>query len=97
MEHAIRKHCKVNGEDDPVFFKTMSEKLESIIKKLGENWEQMVLALGELRTEVLKGRGDDADGKGPFHDLSVGMIAFGASATMLAPPSMKRLWLAATG
>jgi type I restriction enzyme R subunit len=79
MEHAIRKHCKVNGEDDPVFFKTMSEKLESIIKKLGENWEQMVLALGELRTEVLKGRGDDADGKGPFHDLSV-VIAFGASA-----------------
>jgi type I restriction enzyme R subunit len=79
MEHAIRKHCKVNGEDDPVFFKSMSEKLENIIKQLGENWEQMVLALSELRDEVLQGRGDDAEGKGPFHDLAVA-IAFGTQA-----------------
>lgn len=27
MEPAIRKHCKMNAEDDPVFFKKMSEKL----------------------------------------------------------------------
>ncbi|MCL6272196.1 type I restriction endonuclease [Sansalvadorimonas sp. 2012CJ34-2] len=73
MEHAIRKHCKVNAEDDPVFYKTMSEKLEEIIKKHHENWEQMKLKLGELREEILAGRGPDAKVDDPFFDLIISL------------------------
>jgi type I restriction enzyme, R subunit len=78
MEHAIRKHCKVNGEDDPVFYQRMSEKLDTIIKQMGENWEQMVLVLGELREEIIQGRADTST-KNPFYDLAVS-IAFGSGA-----------------
>ena len=31
MEHAIRKHCKVNFETDPVLYERFSEKLQKII------------------------------------------------------------------
>ncbi|MCR8923201.1 type I restriction endonuclease [Dasania sp. GY-MA-18] len=75
MEHAIRKHCKVNEGDDPVMYRNFSEKLEEVVKKYNENWEQMVLALTELRDEIDKGRGPEKDSKGPFYDLIVD-IAF---------------------
>lgn len=75
MEHAIRKHCKVNELDDPVMYKRFSDKLEELLKKYNENWDQMVLALGRLREEIDKGRGPEADTKGPFFDLIVD-IAF---------------------
>jgi len=71
MEHAIRKHCKVNAEDDPVFYKAMSEKLEEVIKKHGNNWDEMVVQLGSLREEMIAGRGPDASVKDPFYDLVV--------------------------
>jgi len=77
MEHAIRKHCKVNEADDPVMYARFSEKLEQVLKKYNESWEQMVLALGELRDEIDQGRGPEPDNKGPFFDLMTS-IAFGA-------------------
>ncbi len=76
MEHAIRKHCKVNEGDDPVMYKRFSEKLEQVLKKYNESWEQLVIALGELREEIDQGRGDAPDNRGPFYDLIVD-IAFG--------------------
>lgn len=75
MEHAIRKHCKVNEADDPVMYKRFSEKLEKILKKYNENWDQMLLELGSLRDEIDKGRGLDAGTGDPFSDLIIG-IAF---------------------
>ena len=73
MEHAIRKHCKVNAEDDPVFYKNMSEKLDEIIKKHSDNWEQMALKLGALRDDILEGRGPDAKIDDPFFDLIISL------------------------
>lgn len=75
MEHAIRKHCKVNEGDDPVMYKNFSEKLEEVLKKYNENWDQMLLQLEGLREEIDKGRGDDADSGDPFADLIID-IAF---------------------
>ncbi|MEM1085027.1 MAG: HsdR family type I site-specific deoxyribonuclease [Verrucomicrobiota bacterium] len=76
MEHAIRKHTKVHFEEDPVFYEKMSEKLEGLIQKHKDNWEQLALALDGLRDEVLAGREDgDENGTGldplhqVFHDL----------------------------
>jgi type I restriction enzyme R subunit len=75
MEHAIRKHCKVNEGDDPVMYKNFSEKLEEVLKKYNENWDQMLLQLEGLREEIDKGRGADSGSGDPFADLIIA-IAF---------------------
>ncbi|WP_281561161.1 HsdR family type I site-specific deoxyribonuclease [Thalassomonas sp. RHCl1] len=69
MEHAIRKHLKVEMDSDPVFYKKMSDKLEEVIRKHAGNWEQMSLLLGDLRVEVMQGRGPSAGQDEPFYDL----------------------------
>lgn len=73
MEHAIRKHCKVNWDQDPAQFKKFSEKLESVLKKYHDDWEQMMLALETLRDEISTGVRKGSD---PFTDLIID-IAFG--------------------
>jgi type I restriction enzyme R subunit len=75
MEHAIRKHCKVNEADDPVLYKRFSEKLEEVLKKYNDNWDQMLLELEGLRAEIDLGRGEDAGTGDPFADLIMA-IAF---------------------
>jgi len=80
MEHAIRKHCKISEADDPVLYKRFSEKLEEVLKKYNDNWDQMLLELGSLRDEIDRGRGDDPAMEDPFSDLIVA-IAFGGECT----------------
>jgi len=58
----------VNWERDPVQFKRFSEKLESVLKKYHDDWEQMVLALEELRDEIQSG---ERKGSDPFTDLII--------------------------
>ncbi|WP_394225953.1 type I restriction endonuclease subunit R [Pseudoalteromonas spongiae] len=78
MEHAIRKHCKVNEADDPVMYKRFSEKLDDILKKYNEQWDQMLLHLETLREEIDVGRGDDTSAGDPFTDLII-ELAFDGS------------------
>ena len=62
MEHAIRHHIKKKLDEDPVYYQKLSERLEEILKKFGENWEQLALALGRLhRGGRAKGRQKDDD------------------------------------
>jgi type I restriction enzyme R subunit len=56
-------------------YKRFSEKLEEIVKKYNESWEQMAFALTELRQEIDRGRTTPND-KGPFFDL-IADITFG--------------------
>lgn len=37
MEHAIRKHCKVHFDEDPLLYESLSEKLEALIQRYREN------------------------------------------------------------
>jgi len=76
MEHAIRKHCKVNWERDPVQFKRFSEKLEAVLKKYHDDWEQMVLELETLRDEIQSG---ERKGSDPFTDLILAIAFNGES------------------
>lgn len=57
MEHAIRKHCTIHFDEDPAFFKRMSEKLDTLIAKHGEDWKALAEHYEELRSEIRAGRG----------------------------------------
>ncbi len=60
MEHAVRKHCTIHFEEDPAFFKRMSEKLDTLIAKHGDDWKLLAEAYEDLRREIRSGRGKDA-------------------------------------
>jgi type I restriction enzyme R subunit len=57
MEHAIRKHCTIHFDEDPAFFKRMSEKLDTLIAKHGEDWKMLAESYEALRAEIRSGRG----------------------------------------
>ncbi len=61
MEHAIRSHIKKKLDEDPVHFQRLSERLEEILAKFGEDWEQLTMALKAFVEEVTEGRQRDDD------------------------------------
>ncbi|MBT0895261.1 HsdR family type I site-specific deoxyribonuclease, partial [Geobacter hydrogenophilus] len=62
MEHAIRKHCTVHFDEDPAFYKRLSEKLEKLIQEHKDNWEVLVHEYEHLRNEALAGRTETMEG-----------------------------------
>lgn len=58
MEHAIRKHCTVKFDEDPQFYKTLSEKLEHLIDKYQDQWDLLAEELEKLRIDAASGRTD---------------------------------------
>lgn len=56
MEHAIRKHCTVHHDEDPAFYRKLSEKVDALIEKHHDDWELLAEKLAELRTEAVAGR-----------------------------------------
>ena len=83
MEHAIRKHCKIHLDEDPVLYQKLSDKLEALIQKHIDDWDELYRNLFELREEAEAGRKDEKDQRsGPFYDL-IGQIAFGTAGVPL--------------
>jgi len=62
MEHAIRKHCTVHHDEDPAFYKKLSEKVNALIEKHHDEWDLLAEGLAALRTEVVAGRQQGEDG-----------------------------------
>ena len=56
MEHAIRKHCTVHHDEDPAFYKSLSEKVEQLIDQYQGQWEKLAEELEHLRMEAAQGR-----------------------------------------
>ncbi|MBT3176921.1 MAG: type I restriction endonuclease subunit R [Desulfobacula sp.] len=56
MEHAIRKHCTVHHDEDPAFYKSLSEKVENLIDQYQGHWNLLVDELEKLRNEAIEGR-----------------------------------------
>lgn len=79
MEHAIRKHCKINYDRDPIYYRKISEKLEAILKRYKENWDELARYLKQLTKEVKQGRtetpvGLDSKKHAPFYDLLIEIV-----------------------
>lgn len=62
MEHAIRKHCTVHFDEDPAYYKKLSEKMEKLIQQHRDNWDTLAEKLEELRKEAKHGRKETAEG-----------------------------------
>ena len=48
MEFATRHHIRRHYPEDPVYYQTLSERLEEILQTFADNWEAQVEALREL-------------------------------------------------
>jgi type I restriction enzyme R subunit len=62
MEHAIRKHCTVHFDEDPAFYKKLSEKLEKLIQDHQDNWKVLAGEYEKLRLEATEGRKESHQG-----------------------------------
>jgi type I restriction enzyme R subunit len=62
MEHAIRKHCTVHHDEDPAFYRTLSEKVEHLIDEYQGQWERLAEELEKLRGEAIAGRQKGEEG-----------------------------------
>ena len=62
MEHAIRKHCTVHNDEDPAFYRSLSEKVEHLIDQYQDQWERLAEELEKLRTEAIVGRQQGEEG-----------------------------------
>jgi type I restriction enzyme R subunit len=56
IEHAIKAHITVRLDDDPAYYKKLSERLDSIIKQHGEHWEELVKQLLLFRDHIEEDR-----------------------------------------
>lgn len=76
MEHAARYHIRKHLNEDPIYYKKLSEKLEDILKQFADQWDELVEALRAFTAEVQAGRKGDPTGTGlkletevPFFEL----------------------------
>lgn len=69
MEHAIRSHIRKHTDEDPVLYRKLSERLNDILKTLGEKWNEVIAQLQEIIDELRTGKAssDNTPGDLPEH------------------------------
>jgi type I restriction enzyme, R subunit len=69
MEFAARYHIDIHYDEDPVFYKNLSDKLQEILESFAENWQEKVEALRKYIEEIKTGRQTDESGLDPKTQL----------------------------
>ncbi len=62
MEHATRYHISTHYQEDPVYYKKLSQRLEEILQHYQNNWAALVAALRAFTHDVAQGRPTDRTG-----------------------------------
>ncbi|HEX7479695.1 MAG TPA: HsdR family type I site-specific deoxyribonuclease [Polyangiales bacterium] len=95
MEHAIRKHCTVHFDEDPAFYKRLSEKLEKLIEEHHNNWQALAEGYEQLRKEATEGRTELVPGLSreatTFYDYVVQLAFEGAAVPADAHEPLSKL------
>jgi len=95
MEHAIRKHCTVHHDEDPAFYKSLSEKVEHLIDQYQDQWEKLAEELEKLRTDAIDGRQQGEGGMSreatTFYEHIANQAFAGGEVPDEAKPKMKVL------
>jgi len=61
MEHAIRSHIRKHTDEDPVLYRKLSERLNDILKTLGEQWNEVISQLQKIIDELRTGKAGSVD------------------------------------
>ncbi|MFM4959685.1 type I restriction endonuclease subunit R [Aeromonas caviae] len=61
MEHAIRSHIRKHIDEDPVLYRNLSERLNDILKTLGQQWNELISQLQTIIDELRSGKAGSAD------------------------------------
>jgi type I restriction enzyme R subunit len=75
MEHAIRRHIKVNINKDPALYKRFLKRMEEIIDRYKGNWDAIVEEFEKVRVDLEEGRKGNNEEEGlneqelPFYDF----------------------------
>ncbi|MEG4965709.1 HsdR family type I site-specific deoxyribonuclease [Microcoleus sp. B6-A1] len=69
MEFAARYHIDIHYDEDPVYYKNLSDKLQGILEAFAENWQEKVEALRKYIEEIQTGRQTDETGLDPKTQL----------------------------
>jgi type I restriction enzyme, R subunit len=75
MEHAIRRHIKVNMDKDPGLYKGFLKRMEEILARYKDNWDEICGEFQNLRDDLAKGRKGGNQEPGlteqelPFYDI----------------------------
>ena len=78
IKSAIRTHIAVRIQDDPEYYKALSKKLEDLIQKHSEKWEELVQLLLNFRDDIEANRVQGAK------DLGLTETEFSFHSIMLA-------------
>ena len=94
MEHAVRHHIREHLHEDPAYYERLSQRIDDILDRLQERWEQMALEFEELIADIKAGRTDE-DNTGldpatelPFHSQMANEVT---SSSPDAPDQTHRL------
>ena len=81
MEHAVRHHIREHLDEDPVYYGRLSQRIDEILERLEERWEQIALEFEELIADINAGRTDEDDTglepttELPFHNQMAEKVA----------------------
>ena len=65
MEHAVRFHIEKHYNEDPAFYRKLSERLKEILDAFHDNWEVLAEELEKFIREAKGGREEDQTGLDP--------------------------------
>jgi len=65
MEHAVKYYIEKHHQEDPAFYKKLSERLKAIVDAFRDNWDALAGELRKFIHEAKKGREEDRTGLGP--------------------------------
>lgn len=95
MEHALRKHCTVHFDEDPVFYTRLSDKLEKLIQEQKDNWDALAQGYEALRREAEAGRTETVEGltreASTFYDYVVQLAFNGGEVPVNCQQRLKEL------
>ncbi|MDA9238770.1 DUF3387 domain-containing protein, partial [Planktomarina sp.] len=60
IEYAIRDYIKIKIDDDPEYYKALSKRLEDLIQKHAEKWDELAQLLMDFRDDIEKKRAQGA-------------------------------------
>ena len=81
MEHAVRHHIRTHVYEDPVYYRKLSERVDEILDRLEDRWDQIALEFEEIIDEINAGRTDEEDTgldpatELPFHNQMAERVA----------------------